>query len=221
MRPEPPVLASPSDRGPLARLDPSVKLVVTFLFVVGVVATPNGWWRTLSAEAAILAIVVGISRLNPLDLIRRWLSFAVLIGFLAVTVALGHPQRGSLGWAVVAGSIAIKNALAFTAMLVLSSVTPFPKLLQGLSRLGAPKILIATLHFMYRYSYVLISELGRMVQARRSRSFRRWGMDWGLLTSLIGVLFLRAMERGERVHAAMLARGWDGTIRTLDGPDSP
>ena len=57
-----------------------------------------------------------------------------------------------------------------------------------------------------------------MVQARRSRTFRPAGrLDWGLLTGLIGVLFLRAFERGERVHAAMLARGWDGTVRTLDG----
>jgi len=61
-------------------------------------------------------------------------------------------------------------------------------------------------------------ELGRMAQARRARSFRRTGrLDWGLLTGLIGVLLLRALERGERVHAAMVARGWDGTIRGLDG----
>jgi len=49
--------------------------------------------------------------------------------------------------------------------------------------------------------------MDRMVQARRSRTFRRSGrLDWGLLTGLIGVLFLRAFERGERVHAAMIAR---------------
>jgi len=61
-----------------------------------------------------------------------------------------------------------------------------------------------------------------MVQARRSRSFRRSGrLDFGLLTGLIGMLFLRSFERGERVHAAMLARGWDGTARTLDGADHP
>ena len=56
-----------------------------------------------------------------------------------------------------------------------------------------------------------------MVTARRARTFRRSGrLDWGLLTGLIGILFLRAFERGERVHSAMLARGWDGTVRTLD-----
>jgi cobalt/nickel transport system permease protein len=51
-------------------------------------------------------------------------------------------------------------------------------------------------------------------------SFRRGGrLDFGMLTGLIGMLFLRSFERGERVHASMLARGWDGTVRTLDGAD--
>jgi cobalt/nickel transport system permease protein len=82
-------------------------------------------------------------------------------------------------------------------------------------------VLVSTLQFMYRYLYVLTDELDRMVKARRSRTFRRSGrLDWGLLTGLIGVLFLRSLERGERVHNAMLARGWDGTIRTLDGTET-
>jgi cobalt/nickel transport system permease protein len=33
---------------------------------------------------------------------------------------------------------------------------------------------------------------------------------------LIGMLLVRSFERSERVHAAMLARGFDGEIRTLD-----
>ena len=70
---------------------------------------------------------------------------------------------------------------------------------------------------MYRYLHVLADELDRMVKARRSRTFRRSGrLDWGLLTNLVGVLFIRISERGERVHGAMISRGWDGTIRTLD-----
>lgn len=120
------------------------------------------------------------------------------------------------------GSILIKNSLAFGAMLTLAAVTPFHKLVTAMRRLGVPPMLVATLQFMYRYLHVLTEELDRMVLARRARTFRRTGrLDWGLLTGLIGVLFLRALERGERVHAAMLARGWDGTLRTLDDPGLP
>jgi cobalt/nickel transport system permease protein len=203
--------------GPLHRLDARAKLVATLAFVVLVVATPVGWWRPLAAEALALAFVVGLSGVPPRELLVRWLGFLVLVGFLALMVAPAHPRRPELGVAVVLLTILAKNSLAFLATLVLVNVTPFRKLLVAMRRLGMPPVLVATLQFMYRYLHVLADELDRMVKARRSRTFRRSGrLDWGLLTSLIGVLFLRAFERGERVHAAMVARGWDGTIRSLD-----
>jgi len=33
---------------------------------------------------------------------------------------------------------------------------------------------------------------------------------------MLGMLLLRSLERAERVHSAMLARGWDGNFRSLD-----
>jgi cobalt/nickel transport system permease protein len=203
--------------GPLHRLDARVKLVGALAFVVAAVATPVGWWRLMAAEAMALAFVVGLSGVPPRELLARWLGFVALVGFLALMVAPSHPARAGLGLGAVVLSILARNSLAFLATLVLVNVTPFRKLLVGLRRLGVPPVLVATLQFMYRYLHVLADELDRMVKARRARTFRRSGrLDWGLLTSLIGVLFLRAFERGERVHAAMVARGWDGTIRTLD-----
>jgi len=204
--------------GPLHRLDARAKLVATLAYLMAVAATPVGWWRALAAQGLLLAFIVGLSGIPPRELFRRWLPFLPLVGFLAAMVAPGHPARPAVGLVGVVGAILARNSLAFLATLVLANVTPFPRLLGAMGRLGAPAVLVATLHFMYRYLYVLADELGRMAQARRARSFRRTGrLDWGLLTGLIGVLLLRALERGERVHAAMVARGWDGTIRGLDG----
>ncbi|WP_406697518.1 cobalt ECF transporter T component CbiQ [Singulisphaera sp. Ch08] len=208
--------------GPLHRLDPRIKLVVTLAYIIAVVATPIGWWRLLAVEGLILAFTIGLSGVPPRELLMRWLGFIVLVGFLALMVARAHPSRVEFGIAAVMLTIVIKNSMAFLATLSLVNVTPFRKLLGAMRRLGMPAALVATLQFMYRYLHVLTEELDRMVKARRSRTFRRSGrLDWVLLTGLIGILFLRAFERGERVHAAMLARGWDGTIRTLDDSDGP
>lgn len=207
--------------GPLARWDARWLLLATLFAIVGVVATPVGSWGLLAGEGLALAFVMGVSGLSPRRLFRRWLGFVVLVGFLAAMLALSRPRDAAIGPVAFALTVVAKNSLAFGAMMVLSGVTPFPRLLAALGRLGMPPVLLATLHFMHRYLFVLTDELGRMVQARRARTFRRSGrLDWGLLSGLIGVLFLRAMERGERVHAAMLARGWDGTLRSLDGADS-
>ena len=84
-------------------------------------------------------------------------------------------------------------------------------------RLGFPLVLVATLQFMERYRHVLLEEIDRMATARRARTFgRRGALSWGLLGGLIGMLFLRTFERAERVHDAMIARGWTGTIRSLE-----
>jgi cobalt/nickel transport system permease protein len=78
-------------------------------------------------------------------------------------------------------------------------------------------VLVATLHFMDRYAGVLAGERNRMMLARRARSFSRHGrLGMSALGGLLAALFVRSMERGERVHSAMLARGWDGTLRSLD-----
>jgi cobalt/nickel transport system permease protein len=203
--------------GLLQRLDARLKALATLAYVVAVVATPVGWWGTLGAEGLILAFVVGLSGVPPRELFVRWLGFLVLFGFLTLMVAPSRPERAEHGLAAVALAILAKNSLALVATLLLVQVTPFRTLLVALRRLGVPATLVATLQFMYRYLFVLTEELERMLQARRARTFRRSGrLDWGLLTGLIGVLFLRSYERGERVHSAMLARGWDGTVRSLD-----
>jgi cobalt/nickel transport system permease protein len=208
--------------GPLQRVDARIKIVATIAFVVAVVVTPAGAWWALGIEAAVLALIVAVSGVPIGYILTRWLGFLVLVAFLAAMVALAHPDRARLGWWAVWGAVLAKNSLAFVAVLTLAATTSMRRLLAGLGRLGVPAVLVSTLHFMIRYLHVLADELARMVLARRSRTFRRSGrLDWGLLTGLIGMLLIRSFERGERVHAAMLARGWDGTIRTLDDRDGP
>ena len=206
--------------GPVERVDPRVRLVLTVAYVVAVVLIPPGFWPGLVAAGLLLAFVVGWTGVEPGSLARRWLGFAPLVGFLALMVAPGHPARGELGVAGVAAAILAKNSLALGAMMVLTTVTPFAAILAALGRLGVPAILVTTLRFMERQAQILGDELARMVQARRARTFTRGGrLGFGVLTGLIAMLFLRSFERGERVHSAMLARGWDGTVRTLDGAD--
>jgi cobalt/nickel transport system permease protein len=203
--------------GPIHRLDARLKLVAAVGFVVVVVATPPGAWRGFGAEGFLLAFAIGLAGIPPRELARRWLGLFLLVGFLTLMVAPAHPARARYGLAVVASSILIKNALALVTMLVLAGTTPFPKLLSALRKLGVPPVLVATLQFMDRYRYVLLDELDRMATARRARTFRRRNaLSWGLLGGLIGMLFLRTFERAERVHDAMVARGWSGAIRNLD-----
>ncbi len=203
--------------GPLHGLDARVKLIAAVVFVVAVVATPVGAWRLLGAEGLVLAFLIGLSGVALRELWRRWVVFFVLVGFVALLVAPAHPARASYGLGAVAATILFKNSLALFTIVVLASVTPLPRLLGALRKLGVPPVLVATLQFMDRYRHVLTDELGRMARARRARTFdRRAALPWTLLSGLIGSLFLRTFERAERVHGAMIARGWTGELHSLD-----
>jgi cobalt/nickel transport system permease protein len=206
----------------LARpIEPRAALLLTLAFLVAVVATPLDAWPWLTFEAVILLIAILRLRVPPRALLRRWLTAIVLVGFLALPVAATHPRRPELGLPALAGAILFKNALAVGSLAVLAGVVPFPALLNGLARLGLPAALVGTLHFLYRYLHVLADELRRMALARRARTFRHRGrVEWPRLGSLVGALLVRSLERGERVHAAMIARGWDGTLHHLDASEN-
>jgi cobalt/nickel transport system permease protein len=203
--------------GPLQRFDARIKLVAAIVLIVAVVAMPIAAWRGYGLAALVLAFLIGLSGIPPRELARRWLGLFALVAFLVAMIAPAHPERERYGLAAVAAGILIKNGLALMTMIMLAGTTPSRRLLGAMRKLGMPSVLVATLQFMERYRHVLVEEVDRMATARRARTFGRRGvLSWGVLGGLIGMLFLRTFERAERVHDAMIARGWDGTIRSLD-----
>ena len=102
-------------------------------------------------------------------------------------------------------------------MVILTSTTRFTDLLKGFERMHFPKLIIMILSFMYRYIYLFTDELMRMKMAKDARSAGggRW-FHIKVLANMVGVFFIRAYERGERVYLAMCSRGFDGTVKTLN-----
>ena len=149
---------------------------------------------------------------------QRLLGFWVFAVLLTVSIPAGQAFRA--GWGLAA-TILIQSTLGFLTGLWLVNVTPFDKLLHTLRKWGVPRVLIAILAFMYRYSYVVFDELDRMRTARRARQFGggSWWHGWTTNAQLIGMLLVRSLSRAERVHGAMCARGWSGDIHLLDDVD--
>jgi cobalt/nickel transport system permease protein len=73
--------------------------------------------------------------------------------------------------------------------------------------------------FMLRYVNVISDEMERMKIARESRGFIATGIKhWKVIATSAAALFIRSYERGERVHLAMLSRGFDGNLPSLGNP---
>ncbi len=205
---------------PVHRLPAQVKLVALLLFVVVVVATPREAMAAHAAYAVLLLTVVLVSRVPVGYLARRmvvelpFVVFALLMPFIATgpRVQVGPWRLSEAGlWA--AWALLAKGTLGVLASLVLATTTEPRDIVAGLQRLRLPDPLVQILAFMLRYVEVVGAELRRMQIARDSRAFRgRSPSAWPTLARSAGALFIRSYERGERVHLAMLSRGYDGSL---------
>ena len=117
----------------------------------------------------------------------------------------------SRGW-VEFVSIIIRGLLSVQAVLLLIMSTGFNRLCVAMGKLGVPSIFTTQLMLLYRYIFVLLDEALSMDRARKSRSYgrKKYGLKmWG---TFIGQLLLRTVERAQRIHRAMLSRGFTGKI---------
>jgi cobalt/nickel transport system permease protein len=201
------------------RTPPHLKLVALLVFVVSVVATPNDWYAAFAGALLLLLVVIGLSGVPPTYLLKRMVvELPFLVFALLMPLVSSGPQVDVLGVAVsrpglaAAAGLLMKGTLGVLASLTLAATTPPQDILRGLERLRMPSQLVQIMAFMVRYLDVVGDELRRMRVALTSRGFTaRNPLHWPVLARAAGALFIRSYERGERVHLAMLARGYSGT----------
>ncbi|MEV3930072.1 MULTISPECIES: cobalt ECF transporter T component CbiQ [unclassified Streptomyces] len=209
---------------PVHALPPHCKLAAVLCFVVVVVSTPREVVWAFALYAALLAAVAAVARLSPGLLLKRlvievpFVAFALLMPFVVPgeqTELLGVSVSVPGLWG--AWNVLAKGTLGVAASVILASTTELRSLLLGLQRLRLPPLLVQIASFMIRYGDVITDELRRMSIARRSRGFEARGVrQWGVLAKTAGALFIRSYERGERVHLAMVSRGYTGTMPVID-----
>jgi cobalt/nickel transport system permease protein len=208
-------------------LDPRAKILAGLAVVLGVVLLPPARPLEFALLAALLLAGAAIGRLPLGWVLRRSAVVLPVAGAIALLAPLarsgGSMSVGGLlgawsgdGW-VVAWAIASKAWLSVLVMVVLSGTTPTSQLIRGLEALRVPDVFIALFSFLYRYVDVFRGQVRAMRTALDSRApamgrLRRIG----LYGNLAGNLFVRAYDRGERIHAAMLSRGFDGTLPASD-----
>ncbi|UFN45988.1 cobalt ECF transporter T component CbiQ [Nocardioides okcheonensis] len=205
---------------PVHRAPAHLKLLGLLVFMLVVVATPRQAYAVLAAEAAALLGVVLLSRVPLRYLLPRMVVEVPFAVFALLMPFISHgPRTEVLGLTVSepglhAGvALLVKGSIGVLASLTLAATTEPQDLLRGLQRLRMPELVVQIMGFMIRYLDVVTGELARMLTAMRSRGFDpRSPRHWPVLARSLGALFIRSYERGERVHLAMLSRGYDGRL---------
>ena len=200
------------------RLPPVLKLVLALSVIVASVAIPVQYWPAYGLLGCVVFAGHSIAGITFGYVAKRLLLFLPFVGSMAVSLPLS--QGFDRGWDLML-QILFRGMLAFLVSLWLVNVMPFEQLLTTLRRLRVPAVLVAILAFMYRYVFVVWDELDSLRVAWRMRSFGGGSLffRWKTLGQMIGMLLIRSLNRAERIHGAMLSRGWDGEVRWLDDTD--
>lgn len=192
-------------------LDPRVKLVCAAALAVWIGLTPPTAGPALGLLLVGLIVVGMAAQIPPATLIVRAsaaLPFVLVPGLLrALSGDLDLPALGLLG---------LRGYAAAMVATLLVSVTPFADLLAAATALGAPDLMVQTTALVYRYLLVLRERAGAMTLSALCRGYGP-GTPGRLSVagSMLGALLIRSLDRGDRVHRAMLARGYQGRMPTL------
>lgn len=220
---------------PIHQLDARIKLVLAITFIIVTTLTPVGAWPIYILLFAFMLSVEMASELGVGYVLKRAVLAAPFIlaavpllftvdGTPIFSVAIG-PWTVSMTWEGLERfvSIAIRSWLAVQMAIVLAATTTFPDLLMAMRALKVPRILVAVFGLMWRYLFVMVDEVGRLLRARAARSGHssdptlktggslRWRAH--VAGGMAGNLFIRSIERGDHIYAAMIARGYDGEVR--------
>ena len=186
-----------------------------------VAACATSFTRSLTAY---LAAIVGGAALSALTSggLRNWLRPVAFALFISVPVSaplllLGEERVACAGplkaYVSLAGAWeALSLVLRVTsAAAIFSAITihlGWRGLLEGLSVLRAPVVLVEMVGFFSKYAPMFVRDLCTMVAAREARLVGRCGyrLAWASLASAVGEILLRSYRRADAVSMAMRAR---------------
>ena len=209
-------------------LTPRTRILCTILIVFAIALTPNGRWLTWAIYAAAVLSLILISRVTISILIKRIAVEFVFISLILLGTLFREGGETIWSWGIlkittagliILGSVSLKALLSLMMLNFLTLTTSIPALLNGLVALRTPPILVAILASMYRYINVLMGEFNAMRRAAASRNLtgsNTWQRQ--IIGNMMGSLFIRTYERGDRVYQAMLSRGYQGIPPVLEVP---
>ncbi len=220
--------ASSTRDGLLQGLDPRVKLVGLLALLLAAALVHH--LAALLALLLVALIFIFLSRRGLGRFARRaWVfaplfTLAIIVPATTSWVTPGQPLIHLWGGGAVTSAglvtaarlvLRVTDAVSFSVLLAMT--TPWNELLAALRVLHVPRTFVFVLAISYRYVFVLMRLIQDMVTARRSRTVGRLapGEDRRFVAAAVGTLFGHSQALAEQVHMAMLARGFQGEVRTL------
>ena len=212
-------------KSPFHNFDPRAK-VLCFLFLIFSIVLLNDIRVLLIAFISTIILVL-ISKIPLLFILKRFKWVALFIFAVLVVLPFTVPGENAfyIGFLSVSHSgilLATRVSLkAFSVMLLIFpmlSTMKFVIFIKTLEHFKLPDKLVQMISFMYRYIFVVSNEFQRTLRSVSSRNAGKKTRIFHhhILSNIIGMTLVRSYERGERIRIAMLSRGYNGNMKTLN-----
>jgi cobalt/nickel transport system permease protein len=229
-------------KGFLQSLDPRVKLlsIMTAIFATSLIKD----LKLLVLIYIFTLLLAYLSKINVLFFIKRvWLFIPIFAGIIIIPMIFniffpGDPliRLAYLGPTAHVGSLTLPESVYITrqgvyaasiftmrvatcvsAVVLLFLTTPQQILYKSLRTVGVPKIYVFTLEMTKRYIFLLMDLVREMHFAKKARTIKAGGIfdEQKWVGGRIGYTLIRSMDISEKVHMAMISRGFNGDVKVM------
>jgi len=228
--------------GLLQSLDPRVKLISILTIVFAVSVTKD--LRLLALVYLLTLLFAHLSKIEVGFFIKRvWLFVPFFAGVIVIPVIfnvflpgdplihiMDLPPGAHLGPIELPASIYITKqgvfaavtftlrvATAVSAVVLLFLSTPQQLLFKSLRSLKVPKVYVLTMAMAYRYIFLFMEMIRDLHIAKKSRTIKSMSLrdEQRWVGGRIGYMLIKSLDMSEKVHMAMVSRGFSGDVRIM------
>ena len=228
--------------GLLQSFDPRVKLISILTIVFAVSVTKD--LRLLALVYLLTLLFAHLSKIEVGFFIKRvWLFVPFFAGVIVIPVIfnvflpgdplihiMDLPPGAHLGPIELPASIYITKqglfaavtftlrvATAVSAVVLLFLSTPQQLLFKSLRSLKVPKVYVLTMAMAYRYIFLFMEMIRDLHIAKKSRTIKSMSLrdEQRWVGGRIGYMLIKSLDMSEKVHMAMVSRGFSGDVRIM------
>ena len=206
------------------QIDPRFKIVAATVYSFAVALSHQ--FSTLLAAVVFSVVLVWIARLDFWRVTKRVVVVNGFLLFFWIMLPIFAdespfytfgPLSISIQGVLLATKLTLKSNAILLGLISMVSTIPFTILGHSLNRLKIPEKLVFLLLLTYRYYFVIEQEYEKIMKAIKIRGFQPTTSlhSYKTFAYIIGMLFVRASERADRVYGAMRCRGFNGKFYSL------
>ena len=228
--------------GLLQSLDPRIKLISILALIFAVAMTRD--LRLLAIVYVLTLVFAWASRIELGFFLKRvWVFIPIFAGIIMIPILFNVFMPGdalvtlaTLGPGAHVGPFALPPVIIITvqgtmlaltfilrvatcvsASVLLFLTTPRDLIFKSLRSLKVPKVYVLTLDMCYRYIFLFTGMVKDFYMAKKSRTLQPLpvGEEQKWVGGRIGYTLVKSLDMSERVHGAMISRGFNGDIKLM------